>query len=49
VSEPTYIERIQVEVQEIADVLSRQSGRSILDVWNEALSLHRVRVRDEIT
>jgi hypothetical protein len=38
-----HIERIQAEVQEIAEVLSRQSGRSIVEVWNEALSLHRVR------
>jgi hypothetical protein len=36
-------ERIQTEVQEIAEVLSRQSGQSIVEVWNEALRLHRVR------
>jgi hypothetical protein len=38
-----HIERIQAEVQEIAEVLSRQSGRSIVEVWTEALTLHRVR------
>jgi hypothetical protein len=44
--EPTqqpHIERIQREVQEIAGVLSHQSGRSIVEVWTEALTLHRVR------
>jgi hypothetical protein len=35
--------RIQAEVQEIAEVLSRRSGRSIVEVWSEALTLHRVR------
>ncbi len=39
----TPAERTQREVQKMADVLSRQSGRSIVEVWNEALSLHRVR------
>jgi hypothetical protein len=39
----TVHERIQSEVQEIAEVFSRQTGRSIVEVWNEALSLHRVR------
>jgi hypothetical protein len=34
-------------VQEIAEVLSRQSGRSIIDVWDEALRLHRVRYETE--
>jgi hypothetical protein len=43
-----HIERIQAEVQEIAEVLSRRSGKSIVDVWNEALSLHRVRYATEI-
>jgi hypothetical protein len=35
------------EVQEIAEVLSRQSGRSIIEVWDEALRLHRVRYETE--
>ena len=43
-----HIERIQAEVQEIAEVLSRQSGRSIEEVWNEALRLHRVRYEREV-
>jgi hypothetical protein len=48
VSEPTVIERIQAEVQEIAEVLSRQSGRPIIEVWSEALSLHRVRYEMDV-
>jgi hypothetical protein len=43
VTEATFIERIQADVQEFAEVLSRRSGRSIVEVWNEALSLHRAR------
>jgi hypothetical protein len=43
----TPAERSQREVQEIAEVLSRQSGRSIVEVWNEALELHRVRYETE--
>ena len=39
----TPAERTQREVQEIAEVLSHQTGRSIVDVWNDALKLHRVR------
>jgi predicted transcriptional regulator len=35
--------RLQQEVQEIADVLARQSGKTTIQVWEEALSLHRVR------
>jgi hypothetical protein len=47
-SDGRVMERIQAEVQEIADVLSRRSGRSIVEVWNEALSLHRVRYEKEM-
>jgi hypothetical protein len=36
-------ERIQEEVNEIAEVLSRQQDKPIREVWTEALSLHRVR------
>ena len=36
-------DRLQQEVQEIADVLARQSGKTPVQVWEEALSLHRVR------
>jgi hypothetical protein len=39
----TPAEQTRREVQEIAEVLSRQTGRSITEVWNEALNLHRVR------
>lgn len=44
----TPAERTQREVGEIAEVLSRQSGRTIAEVWNEALSLQRVRYETEI-
>jgi hypothetical protein len=37
----------QREVQEIAEVLSRESDRSIIEVWDEALRLHRVRYETE--
>ncbi len=40
-------ERIRAEVQEIAEVLSHRSGRSIVEVWSEALTLHRVRYEKE--
>ena len=33
---------------EIVEVLSRQSGRSVVEVWYEALSLHRVRYETEV-
>ena len=39
----THNERIQEDVQEKAEVLSRRSGRTIVEVWNVAISLHRVR------
>jgi hypothetical protein len=41
-------ERLQAEVQEIAEVLSRQTGRCIVEVWNEALTLHRVRYAKQV-
>jgi hypothetical protein len=41
-------ERIRREVQEIAEVLSRRSGKSIIEVWQEALSLHRVRYERDV-
>jgi hypothetical protein len=43
----TPAEQTQREVQEIAEVLSRQSGHSIIEVWDEALRLHRVRYETE--
>ncbi len=44
------IKELQQEVQEIADVLLRQRppGTDIIDVWQEALSLHRVRYDTEV-
>jgi hypothetical protein len=42
------IERVQAEVQEIAEVLSRRSGKSITEVWNEALTPLRVRYETEV-
>jgi hypothetical protein len=44
-SEPTLrIDEIQAEVQEIAEVLQReQPDKTISELWEEALSLHRVR------
>lgn len=41
-------DELQEEVQEIAEVLARQSGKSISEVWTEALDLHRVRYETEI-
>jgi hypothetical protein len=39
----TVYAQIQEEVSEIAEVLARQQKRPLVDVWQEALSLHRVR------
>lgn len=42
-------DRLQEEVQEIYDVLRRwDPNRSAVDLWNEALSAHRVRFETEI-
>jgi hypothetical protein len=42
--EQTLWERLQEEIQEIYDVLRReQPERSTVELWNEALTLHRVR------
>jgi hypothetical protein len=41
-------EQIQSEVQEIAVVLSRRSVKTIIEVWQEALSLHRIRYETEV-
>jgi hypothetical protein len=42
--------RLQAEVLEIAEVLLRQSppGTTLMDIWEEALTLHRVRYDTEI-
>ncbi len=46
----TPAERTQCEVQEVAEVLLREkpAGTQLGDVWNEALSLHRVRYETTI-
>jgi hypothetical protein len=47
-SDECAIERIQAEVQEIAEVLSRRSGHTIVEVWSEALTLHRARYETKV-
>jgi hypothetical protein len=49
-SEPTLrIDEIQAEIQEIAEVLQReQPDKTIAELWDEALSLHRVRYETEV-
>jgi hypothetical protein len=42
------VQRVQPDVQEIAEVLTRQQGKTLGEVWEEALSLHRVRYETEI-
>lgn len=44
----TRAEQIQEEVQEIAEVLARWEGKELRAVWNEALTLHRVRYETEV-
>jgi len=41
-------DQLQEEIEEIAEVLSRRSGKSIVEVLNEALTLHRVRYATEV-
>jgi hypothetical protein len=41
-------EQQQQDVQEIAEVLARQQGKEIRDVWQEALTLYRVRFKTEV-
>jgi hypothetical protein len=44
-----WAQRIQEEVQEIAEVLAREQSKPIdIKIWEEALSLHRVRYETEI-
>lgn len=43
----SHIEQIQQAVQEIAEVLARRTGKTVREVWEEALSLHRVRYETE--
>ena len=44
----TVHERLQEEVEEIARVLMREQSKSMTEVWQEALPLHRVRYETEI-
>ena len=44
----TVHERIQQEVQEIAKVLRRRTGKTVIEMWNEALILHRVRFETDV-
>jgi hypothetical protein len=48
-SVPT-LDEIQQEIQEIAEVLLREHppGTLIADVWDEALTLYRVRFETEV-
>jgi len=39
---------IQREVREIADVLAQQQGKTVREVWNEVLTLHRVRYETDV-
>jgi hypothetical protein len=49
VDEPeTVAARIQQEVTEIAEVLARRQGKTVREVWNEALTLHRVRYETDV-
>jgi hypothetical protein len=40
--------RLQQEVTEIAEVLARQENKTLGEVWEEALSLHRMRYAREL-
>lgn len=44
-----HADQVQAEVQEIAEVLQReQPDKTIADLWEEALSLHRVRYETKV-
>jgi hypothetical protein len=43
-----HTERIQQEITEIAEVLARQQGRELREVWEEAMTLWRVRFSTEV-
>jgi hypothetical protein len=46
---PSGHEQIQAEVQEIYEVLRRESpNRSTFELWNEALTLHRIRYERDV-
>ncbi|GAC1443493.1 MAG: hypothetical protein NVSMB52_01950 [Chloroflexota bacterium] len=40
-------QQMQEEVQEIANVLAREAGKTPAEVWQEALTLHRIRYEPE--
>ena len=44
----TLDQRLQQEVEEIAEVLARQQGKEQRDVWEEALTLRRVRYETDV-
>jgi hypothetical protein len=44
----TVAARMQREVTEIAEVLARRHGKTVREVWTEALTLHRVRYETEV-
>jgi hypothetical protein len=44
----TVTTRIQRDVTEIAEVPAQRKGKTVREVWNEALTLHRVRYETEI-
>jgi len=44
-----HVDQVQTEILEIAEVLQReQPDRTIAELWEEALSLHRVRYETEV-
>jgi hypothetical protein len=47
--EQTQWERLQQEITEIYDVLRReQPDRSTIELWSEAMTLHRVRYETKV-
>jgi hypothetical protein len=44
----TVFEEIQETVRGIARVLMAESGKSMVEVWEEALSLYRVQFEQEV-
>jgi hypothetical protein len=46
---PSKHEELQAEIQEIFEVLRREAPeRSTFELWNEALTLHRVRYAKDV-
>jgi hypothetical protein len=44
----TVAAQMQREVTQIAEVLARRQGKTVREVWAEALTLHRVRYETEV-